>query len=111
MEREDNKNVLDQYFKKTEKLENIIIGIDGNNGLRSKVKELEEFMEDLKPQIQDLVRSSRSLDAIKDNTKKIIIVLITTGIMAVGAKFVQIKNGNEANQTLNEIKTIQEHQK
>lgn len=97
-------NQDDNYEKRLSRVEISLFGLEGENGLRSKVKEHDLFINQLKPQLQDLVHSAKSLEEIKTNIWRIMLILITSAIIAAGSKFIQIKTGND---TLNEIKTIQ----
>jgi hypothetical protein len=101
---------IDDHDKRLLRLEMALWGLDESNGLRSKVREHQAFIDQLKPQLQDLMRYAKSIDDIKDSLKKILIAVIITAIITIGSKFIQIKNGAETLNTLNEVKAIKEEE-
>jgi lipid II:glycine glycyltransferase (peptidoglycan interpeptide bridge formation enzyme) len=104
----DPEEQMDNLEKRLIKIEMTIWGLDEANGLRSKVREHQTFIDQLKPQLQDLMRYAKSIDDIKDTLKKIFIAVVITAIITVGSKFIQIQNGAD---TLNEVKAIKEEEK
>lgn len=102
-----NKREDDDYEKRLSRVEMSLFGINQDNGLRAQVKEHEIFINQLKPQLQDLVHSAKSLEEIKTNIWRIVVILITSVIIAAGGKLIQIRNDVDA---LNEIKTIQKEE-
>jgi len=102
---------IDDHDKRLSRLEMTVWGINFDNGLRSQVKDHQTFIDQMKPQLQDLMRHAKSIDDIKNSLKKILIAIVITAIITIGSKFIQIKNGAETLNTLNEVKAIKEEEK
>ena len=76
MNESDNteKREILNYLKKIDKIETLVIGVDGSNGLRSKVKEIERFIEEFKPQLVNLTRIYTAVEEIKKNTYRVLLL-------------------------------------
>ena len=95
----DKKELL-EYLKKIDKMEHILTGTDGTNGMRAMVKEHDLFIEAIKPQLVDLARICNALYDIKRNIYKVFWVAITASILSLGAKFIQIRQQDDNNQAI-----------
>ena len=103
----DDERILD-YFRKTDRIEMALWGVDGENGIRGKVSSLEKYVNEIKPQLQDLLHYAKSLEEIKKNLWRVLVVLTTTAIITLCTKFIQIKTDNETLNEVKEVKAIQE---
>lgn len=105
---EVEKKEISDYIKKVDKIEHILIGTEGTNGLRSKVKDIEKFIEDLKPQLINLTRIYNSVEDIKRSIYRVFWVILTSSIIALGSRFVQIKIQDKTQQ---EVLALREDEK
>jgi hypothetical protein len=106
MNESDNteKREILNYLKKIDKIETVVIGIDGSNGLRSKVKEIERFIEEFKPQLVNLTRIYTAVEEIKKNTYRVFWVILTSSVIALGSRFIQITIQDKANREVVALK-------
>src|SRR5262245_47084087 len=101
----------ENYNTRLTKIEMALWGLGEQNGLRGKVNEHEKYIAEIKPQLQDLLHHAKSLDEIKNNLWKIIVILVTTAVITVCTKFIQIRTDNETLNQVKEVKAIQEEVK
>ena len=106
MNESDNteKREILNYLKKIDKIETLVIGVDGSNGLRSKVKEIERFIEEFKPQLVNLTRIYTAVEEIKKNTYRVFWVILTSSVIALGSRFIQITIQDKANREVVALK-------
>ena len=87
---------LDDLEDSIDKLNYAVFGIDEGNGLRGQVKEHHDFIEKfLKPHLKKL----ELLDEISKNLWRIFWVILTTSVLALGSRFVQINFSDKTAKT------------
>ena len=86
-----NEKKLNEYVRKTDILEIMVYGRDGDNGIKGAVTELENFVDKLKPQLVELIRVNAQLEEIKKNIIKLAWVIIAAVIIALGSRYIQFK--------------------
>lgn len=83
--------IKSEIEKRLNKIENTLWGANNDNGLNGKVKEIEDYIDNLKPQLIDLNRIYASIQDIKKNLIRVFWVIVISSILALGSRFIQIK--------------------
>lgn len=86
----DHEKRINECERKADVLEVIVHGKDGQNGLKSEIRELNEYVDELKPIVANLTRIYMSIEDIKSNVIKVLWVIVTSSIIALGGRFIQI---------------------
>ncbi len=100
---------FEEYIKKTDKLELVTYGIDGQNGLRSKVKELFDYKEEIEGKLERVWDFLEKWNEYQKNVKRLFWVLLTSVLVTLVMNYIKtestIKTNERSQEILNNIET------